>query len=321
MTRLQLATPPPLSAVATHAVFPRVLLAIDFGSASLAAARWATTHVAPDTDAVLLHVMPARDELSNDDATDVSDDQSLERMTPAVLGGLGGFGATLHVASARSVVRAGRPSAALVSVANDAETSLLVLGRRADANRVRVGEPNVIERAARRGRASVLVVPEGTVQAPDHIVAAVDRSRFAPRVLEFARRLARMHEASLTVLHVLPPVDGSYERVLRSGKHTLAPGGRRKHAAPPSVPSSLAVATARWLVHLCRTQDIVARDSIVLASGDPTREILRTAAEHESPFVVLGLRGADDAPTGSLGSVARELLMRGPMPVLAVDAA
>jgi hypothetical protein len=39
MTRLQLAAPPPLAPVAVNAVFPRVLLAIDFGSASLAAAR------------------------------------------------------------------------------------------------------------------------------------------------------------------------------------------------------------------------------------------------------------------------------------------
>jgi nucleotide-binding universal stress UspA family protein len=271
---------------------------------------------------MLLHVMPAADELDHDDGSDISDDESLERMTPAVVGGLGGFGATLQVASTRSVVRVGRPSSALAAVANDADTSLVVLGRRADANRVRVGEPNVIERAARRTNASVLVVPEGTIQAPDHIVAAVDQSRFAPRVLDVARRLARMHEAPLTVVHVLPPVDGAYERVMRSGTHVLSRGGGRKHSlARPSVPSSLASSTARWLVQLCRAHDIVARDSIMLASGDPTREITRTAAEHESPMLVLGLRGADDAPAGSLGSVARELLMRGPMPVLAVDAA
>ena len=53
--------------------------------------------------------------------------------------------------------------------------------------------------------------------------------------------------------------------------------------------------------------------------GDPAREIVRTAMQHESPLVVVGLRGADDAPPGSIGSVTRELLTRGPMPVLAVD--
>lgn len=321
MTRLQLATLPPLPLVTANTIFPRVLLAIDFGSASLAAARWATSHVASDADVMLLHVMPAAEELNHDDASDGSDEQSLERMTPAVVGGLGGFGATLQVGSARTVVRVGRPSSALAAVAHDADSSLVVLGRRADANRVRVGEPNVIERTARRTNASVLVVPEGTVQAPDHIIAAVDQSRFAPRVLETARRLARMHEASLTVVHVLPPVDGAYQRVMRSGKHVASGNGRRKLLPRPAVPSSLASTTARWLVQLCRAHDIVAHDSVTLASGDPTREILRTAVGHDAPMVVLGLRGADDAPHGSLGSVARELLMRGPMPVLAVDAA
>ena len=96
---------------------------------------------------------------------------------------------------------------------------------RADANRIGVGEPNVIERVARRTSASVLVVPEGTTHGPDHIVAAVDESRFAPRVLDVASRLARMHEVPLTVLHVLSPVEGAYERVIRSAKHLLTRAG------------------------------------------------------------------------------------------------
>jgi nucleotide-binding universal stress UspA family protein len=37
-------------------------------------------------------------------------------------------------------------------------------------------------------------------------------------------------------------------------------------------------------------------------------------------LVVVGMRGADGAPSGSVGSVARELLTRGPLPVLAVNA-
>jgi nucleotide-binding universal stress UspA family protein len=194
-------------------------------------------------------------------------------LTTALVGGLGGFGATLGAASVRNLVRVGRPAACLTAAANEADASLLVLGRRADANRIHVGEPNVVERAARRASASVLVVPEGTVHAPDHIVAAVDESPFARRVVEIARRLARMHEAQLTILHVRLPDEGA------------DPG----------------------------------RYATEIATGDPAREIVRAAMRHECPLVVVGMRGSDEAPAGSLGSVSRELLTRGPMPVLAVN--
>ncbi len=319
MTTLQLATPPPLAAATVNAMFSRILLAIDFGPASLGAARWATTHIAPDADAVLMHVLPITDELRVGDSPATAEDEFLDGVTPALVGGLGGFGATLDVASTRNAVRVGRPSVCLAAVANDAEVSLLTLGRRADANRIRVGEPNVIERAARRTSASVLVVPEGTTRAPDHIIAAVDESSFAPHVLRVAARLGQMHEIPVTVLHVLAPVAGAYERVIRSAKHLLSRVGGRSLAATDGshVPTSVAPSTAKWLMQLVRAD--IGPDSKHVAMGDPVREIVNTAMRLEAPLVVVGMRGADEAPPGSIGSVARELLTRGPMPVLAVN--
>lgn len=319
MTTSQLTPLPAPAAAWTNAIFSRVLLAIDFGSASLAAARWGTSHVAPDADAVLMHVMPFAD-LPRSHSSTKAESGSPQRITPALLGGLGGFGATLRVASARSLVRVGRPSDRLATAANDAEAALLVLGRRADANRIRVGEPNVIERAARRTSASVLVVPEGTGNAPDHIVAAVDESRFAPRVLEIASKLARMHEAPLTVLHVLSPPAGAYDRVIRSAKRLLTRNEEPLDAARSRVPAALNPSTSRWLVELGRAHNVLGRDATEVATGDPAREIVAAALMRESPLLVVGMRGADDAPPGSLGSVTRELLTRGPMPVLAVNA-
>jgi nucleotide-binding universal stress UspA family protein len=53
--------------------------------------------------------------------------------------------------------------------------------------------------------------------------------------------------------------------------------------------------------------------------GDPAREIARTGTERDAALLVIGTRGADEAPAGSIGSVARELLMRAPVPILAVN--
>jgi nucleotide-binding universal stress UspA family protein len=316
MTGLYLATPPPpLPHAAADTLFPRVLLAIDFSSASLGAARWATTHVASRGEAVLMHVVPSDAEPSSLDGLSDADDESLRRLTPAITGGLGGFAATLDVSAARSVVRVGRPAGSLAAVTTDAKASLLVLGRRAAANRIRVGEPNVIERVTRRTNASVLVVPEGTVARPSRVVAAVDDSRVASLVLRVASRLARLHEVPLTVLHVLSPIAGAYERVIRTAKQLLGSGEQRRPEGPNV--AGLSPRKARWLVQLGGDYN-VGPDSTEVLMGDPVREIARTATESAAALLVIGTRGADEAPAGSIGSVARELLTRAPVPVLAV---
>lgn len=319
MTRLQLATrSPSFSDAAADTPFARVVLAIDFGSASLGAARWATTHVASGGDAVLMHVVPCGDELGRSDADRNTGDGSLRGMTPALTGGLGGFAATLDVGTARNIVRFGRPSSCLAAVTSTVDASLLVLGRRAAANRIGIGEPNVIERVARRTSASVLVIPEGTTRAPEHLVAAVDESAFAPLVLRVASRLARLHEIPLTVLHVVSPVVGAYERVIRSAKKLLAATEHRRADGFPS-PGRLSPSKSRWLVHLGGAHNLMGRDSTEIAMGDPAHEIVRAATKRDAALVVVGTRGADDSPAGSIGSVARELLTRAPVPVLAVN--
>jgi nucleotide-binding universal stress UspA family protein len=319
MTSLQLApTPPPLPA-SPDATFSRVLLGIDFSPASLSAARWATAHVAPRANALLSHVLPFPQQSDAGDDGERTRADSLHRLKPALVGGLGGFAATLDVASARSILRVGRPSHWLSVVANDEDVTLLVLGRRADANRVRVGEPNVIERTARRTGASVLVVPECAVEPPTHIIAAVDESRFAPPVLREALRLARLHEARMTVLHVMSPAAGAYERVLRATSRLLESNQAGRVAGRPSAPNALPLRMPRWLIELRQSFDVGDGDRTEVAMGDPAREITAIARSSGPALVVIGLRGGDDAPVGSIGSVARELLTRAPLPVLAVS--
>ncbi|HEY9226845.1 MAG TPA: universal stress protein [Gemmatimonadaceae bacterium] len=318
MIDLQLAAPLPLTA-GGDAMFNRVLLGIDFGSASLAAARWATRYVALRTHAILSHVVPHAEHAGDDADAENGSGESLHQMTPALAGGLGGFAATLAAQSTRTLVRYGRPSQWLSMLADDVGADLLVLGRRADANRVRVGEPNVIERAARRTGASVLVVPEGVAQGPTHIVAAIDESCFAPMVVKVARRLARLHEVPLTILHVMSPVVGAYERVIRTAGRLLGAGAPSKSTErlPAAVP--LPARIARWLDDLGRTHNVLGLDRTEVLLGDPAREITATAATREASLVVVGMRGADDAPFGSIGSVTRELLTRAPVAVLAVN--
>jgi nucleotide-binding universal stress UspA family protein len=289
--------PRPLTARERQCSFPRVIAAIDFSAASLGAARWGVANVAARADAIVCHVVPSAMDSSGENGTDRLQAARRHGGTTALLGGLGGFGATLDAASVRSIVRSGRASDWLTDLATESGADLLILGRRSDASRRGIGEPNVLERSARRTEATVLVVPQGTTEPPRHIVAAIDRSDVAHRVLAHARALVQQHACALTVVHVVCPTTESYDRVRRA---------RRGRAAGPPRLQSPHVATP------------IEASDLHLLTGDPAREII-LHAEHNGPaLIVVGKRGADGAPPESIGSVARELLTRASSPVLAI---
>jgi nucleotide-binding universal stress UspA family protein len=271
-------------------VFSRVVAGIDFSPPSLAAARWAFPHGPSEGHAILSHVVPDSD------------------AAPDLEHGLRGFGATLDVVSARVEVRSGRPSHWLNVIASDADASLLVLGRRADANRRRIGEPSVLERLARRTRASVLVVPEGTAAPLQHVIVAIDRSVAAEQALITAAELARAHDYALSVVHVLPPELGEYQRLIARDRSTTQ-----------AIPLTAASRDARRWMDDIRARLLPSNAVVTLAIGDPAREIVNTALASSAAMIVIGKRGDDESPVGSLGSVARELLTAAPVPVLAVD--
>jgi nucleotide-binding universal stress UspA family protein len=296
----------------TPPIFSRVVFGIDFGSASLAAARWAAQNLVPRADAVLSHVASPDVLATSEEGLDHQ--IAVRRLMPALAGGLGGFAATLDANVVRTVVRIGRPSYWLAAIAGGVEASLIVLGRRADANRKSVGEPNVIERLSRRAPCSVLVVPEGFADAPQSIIAAVDGSRLASRVVRVARRLARAHELPLTLLHVLSPATGSSVR----GTRRVGTGQRPVWVSPGEEPSMASMEASAWLDELTRSPDSIARERAEIAVGDAPREIVSTSIASGTSLIVAGMRGADGAVVGSIGSVVRELLTRAPVPVLAV---
>ena len=72
-------------------------------------------------------------------------------------------------------------------------------------------------------------------------------------------------------------------------------------------------------IPLARVADPGTTCRLAIPVGDAAREIAGFAARRGPSLVVLGKRGADEAPAGSLGSVARELVLRGSVSVLALD--
>jgi nucleotide-binding universal stress UspA family protein len=170
-----------------------------------------------------------------------------------------------------------------------------------------------VERIARDVPAPVLVVPEGEHRTPARIVAAVDDGRWAPRIVAEAAAIARAHGAELTVLHVLSASHLAVDRLTQ-----LLPSNGV--AAPPAA-TALGVhpAAHQWLRQLTASGAHGRPPRVAVCVGDAEHEIVRAAAAPEVGLLVIGKRGSDGAPAGSIGSVARDVLRRAPCPVLAVD--
>jgi nucleotide-binding universal stress UspA family protein len=284
--------------------FGRVVLAVDFSPASLAAARWAMPLFAPDARSVAAHVVPLANAGEFDAAQHEEKAHALSLMTPAIVGGLGGFAATLPTRP-RAVARVGSESRVLVEIADDVDADLVVMGRRRNRRGRAVREPNVVERVARRVWCAVLVVPHGTERPPVNVGVAIDGGRQSSRLVQLSWRLAESLGARLTMLHVLPeeyPPGDDYAEMM---------GWARDAGEEPKS------AVLAWLATLLVPHGGVA--GVDVASGEPTGELMRMVQEANLDLLVVGKQGADDSPPGSLGSVARHLLARSNCPVLAVE--
>jgi nucleotide-binding universal stress UspA family protein len=302
-------------APARHA-FDEVVLGIDFAPASLAAASWATTHLAPSAHATLVHVLPFPTATDALPAERTAAERSLRQLVPALRGGLSGLAAMLRLADPRLLVRLGRPSTWLTELAESDRRQLVTLGRRRNSARERVGEPNIIERVARLTTNPLLVVPEGFTERPRHVIAALDIGESAVHVLRSARSLAERLSARLTVAHVQSPAHGTYERVVRT-RRSGAKSQLRSAADPRGTGTRAAI--YRWLSELLDDAGGSAFAGRAVLTGDAGREIMELAGRLGAPLIVAGRRGADAAPHGSIGSVVRELLTRAEWPVLAVE--
>jgi nucleotide-binding universal stress UspA family protein len=292
------------------------VLGIDFAPASLAAARWVTTHLAPDAHATLVHVVPFPSTADARPMERTAAERAVQQLIPALHGGLAGLAAMLKAASVRALVRIGKPSRWLTELAGRNRHQLIGLGRRRNSARERVGEPNIIERVARLTSNPLLVVPEGFAQRPRHVIAALDVGGSALQVLRSALAVAERLSARLTVAHVLSPAHGAYDRVVR-GRHT-GNGVRTSHAVSAREAGSRAT-IYHWLTSLLVDARASAFGGRAILNGDAGREITALAGRLGSPLIVVGRRGADGAPMGSIGSVARDLLTRSAWPVLAIE--
>ncbi len=292
----------------------RVAVGIDFSESSLAAATWTARDVAPGVELVLVHALhvpeppsflrgryPPREQLIETARTGA--EHRLRELSRSIARGL-----------IWTEVRVGRPDEEIVNVAAEYRADLIVVGSHGERPGIWSRLGSTAERVLSRSAVPVLVVIGAPRTPPRNLLVAVDDSDVTPRVLDWARALARRFDAMATVLYVLSP------SMVSAGSSVAASGLMPLDAAALGNEQALRDDAMRWLEERIGTGEAGAGLAPAVVVGVPASTILTEARQHGSGLIVLGSRGGGAAKRLLLGSVSGSVLRGADCPVLVVVA-
>jgi universal stress protein A len=157
-----------------------------------------------------------------------------------------------------------------------------------------------------------------------HLLVPTDFSEPAHSALRYAIEEARLHQAKITLLHVLPPdtqtdvhyVTGALAETAQEGFDSLISGS-------PLLSQPEVVRRDRSEEALTQLRDLVANafpgpSEVAVAMGHPADTIVRVAQERSADLIVMSTHGRTGLQHMLLGSVAEKVVRLAPCPVLTV---
>lgn len=288
----------------------RVLVGVDFGESSRAAAEYVARAFAPGAELVLAHaihvpappgflsgIYPPADRVVA--AARAGAEQKLRELGGAIATGL-----------VWPEVRVGSPEEALAGVARDYRVDLVAVGPRTERPGIRDRLGGTPERVLRHTRLPLLLAVPAGGEPPRRILAAVDGSAATRRVLAWMELLMSRHGAAATLVHAVSPLPPLAEDA--SLTNPLAANGTTAGTRARSLEAG------RWLEE--QRSALAHRDRIdtTVLVGRPATTIAAAASRGAYDLVVLGTHGRGALGRLAFGSVAEELLRAAPGPVLVV---
>lgn len=288
----------------------RVLVAIDFSTRSLDAARWVARHFAPSAEIVLAHVIALPPPPKLVQRTYPRHDLLMETLREGATRRLNDLRQSLLSDRVRAEVREGPPAETLDALAHEVGASIIVIGAHGERPDDWESLGSTAEQVIMASHVPVLVAERPRPNAPTEIAVAVDDSDLAPELLAIAGDLSRRFKAHVTTIHVVPT----------SLSDTALAAAEVMFGTPPVYTRDLLPAsshdTSRWMES---ARDAGIAESSVSSSvsvGVPAAEILDAAERIGADLIVLGRRRRGGLRRALLGSVAMDVLRRAPCPVL-----
>lgn len=161
----------------------------------------------------------------------------------------------------------------------------------------------------------------------NRLLVALDGSRFSEVVLPEVLRLAAGTPATVHLLAVASVPDATTASPISEPLvvGVLAPGGVVTRTPPPAAEAK-GQALERTIEETEEFLESRAKDlkmshlsvETAVRFGDPAEEILRYAVEHDVEVIMMATHGRTGLATAVFGSVARQVVQNGKVPVLLV---
>lgn len=289
--------------------FERVIVAIDFGRLSMAAARWISTSFAADAELILVHAVehsrPPDFLAKRDLPFDADAVAEEERLTDR----LRRFAHSIRSERIRVAVHGGRAATVIANLARMEKADLVVVGEHARRNPVRDMLSTTAEALLAVCPAPVLLARRVPAHPPHTIVAPIEPSDIAQRVLRTAASLAADWNACVHVIHVLNEHWAGRIAITSSETHA-----RR-------VEERMLASGREWLDQQMRQAGLESDHAKAdVRLGDARQAIIEVASQPEADLIVMGSRGGGGIGQLLLGSVARTVLRAAPCSVLVLTA-
>ncbi|RQH02531.1 universal stress protein [Natrarchaeobius oligotrophus] len=143
------------------------------------------------------------------------------------------------------------------------------------------------------------------------ILVPIDGSPLSLRALEFV--LEEYDDVTIVALHVLDPTDPGYSSATSVDVRTEPPRGSEEWYERADAEEDRLFEKARE-----RTDEYDAELITDHSTGDPAREIVAAAEEHNVDRIVMGSHGRTGPTRILLGSVAETVVRRSPVSVTVV---
>lgn len=287
----------------------KIVLAVDFSAASLAAARWTGAHLAPEAELAFVHcldlpalgsvlwdALPPRDELA-------------PRLRDSAEDRLRALAAEIAAGRVQVHVRTGHPSEEVATVASEWGADLVVAGRHGGHHGVFHVLGSTAEQIIASCHRPVLLARDLPEAAPRTLLVPVDESPAAGRALAWAAVLARRHQARLVAYHAV--TEWYYQRLRELDDEAEA--RKTQDAVEARARSWLETFVARHAPGVEVTPH--------LSAGQPGFQSLGAIERFHADLVVVGSHGLKSLIGDPLARLSRFLVLAAPCSVLVVPEA
>lgn len=295
----------------------KIVVGLDFSDASLAAAHWVATHLAPEAELLLVHAFtvaepPALIQARHTPLTDLVANATrgaldrLREVADAIDRGRTG-------PPVRIEARVGPSADVLAECARTMPADAIVVGKHGQHPAPWGWLGSTAEAVLRTSSVPVLLVTGTRDAKPRHLLVALDEGDVTPWVILSTRYLSRMLDADVHAVHVasLPPAPA----VAGAG------GINGGYVFDEVVLSEAAKAEAeQWRERLIRGGCDESVTQVEAVYGEPASTIVELAERYHADLVVMGnRRKRGRRPLTMLGSTVRGVLRHASCPVLVVS--